>query len=138
MEASPQMLQFVGSLVAILLLALIARWLGLGRLPLLRNDAEAKAAAAKAIDGYIAVEAAVDRAGRGALLRDRDDRILVLKLHGNKFAGRLLDERASGRIDGTALAIDTGERRYGTVTMQIPDATAWVKLIDALGKGNHA
>lgn len=130
---SPALLQFVGSLVAILALAWTARWLKLGPQPRLQDEAEARLAADEAVSGYSPVSIALDRDGGGALMRDAAGRPLLLRPHGTHFAGRILAAGAGARIDGDALVIDSGERRYGEARLTVPDPQQWARTIDALG-----
>lgn len=135
-------LLFLGSLLAILALAGLARWLGLGRAPRLADEAQARAAANEAVDGFIPIRTAIDRAGRGALLEDRQGRLLLLKPHGNFFAGRLLASGASAvhRVGQgqSALQVDSGERRYGSIWLEIDDIEHWVAAIERLRTSHNA
>lgn len=132
MKLSPELMQFLGSLVAILAVAGLAWWLKLGGTPLLLNEGEAQAAASEAIDRFESVETAVDANGRGAILRDRSGYLLLLKRHGNKFAGRLLTHSATGRIDRGKLVVDSGERRFGIVILTIDHAQSWADRINGV------
>ncbi len=139
MNVSPELLQFAGSLVAILALAGIARALKLGGEPKLVQDDDARGAASEAVEGFRPVAISRDREGRGAILRDAAGRVLVLKPHGNFFVGRVLTAAARARLGSTsALEIDSGERRYGKVSLDIDDAAAWAKVVNALGSTRHA
>lgn len=138
MELPPQALQFVGSLAAILLLASIARWLKLGHPIRIESDEQARIAANEVLDGFKPVEVARDRAGRGALLRDDQGRIMLLKSHGSKLAGRILTEAANATSDGDTISIDTGEKQYGVVGLVLDDASAWVQAINALKTSHDA
>lgn len=139
MELSPTLLQFIGSLVAILALAGLARWMQLGPEARLDSDAAAQLAADEAVSGYVPVEISRDEQGRGALMRDGSGRILLLRPHGTHMAGRLLTPAASARIEGDVLVVDTAERRYGAARLRLADAQAWMRAIAALGdRTNHA
>lgn len=133
---------FLGSLVAILALAGFARWLKLGHAPRLATEAEARAAAAEAIDDFEPVRIALDHQGHGALLQDGTGRLLLLKPHGNFFAGRLLT--GASRADHqtghgrTGLRIDSGERRFGAITLQLDDPAYWADAIKRLGSPGNA
>lgn len=133
MDLPPALLQFLGSLAAILIVFAIARALKLGPAPRLASEDEARAAANEAVDGFAATQVGLDREGRGALLRDASGRVLLLRVHGVHFAGRLLTPAASARIEGGALLVDTAERRYGAARLKIEDPQAWVKQIEAIG-----
>ncbi|NNC53903.1 MAG: hypothetical protein HKO08_12765 [Erythrobacter sp.] len=128
----PALLQFLGSLVAILALAGLAWWMKLGPQTSLASEDEARYAANEAVDGFSATEIALDQKGRGALLGDAHGRILLLRPHGTHFAGRILTGEAKAWVDGTTLVIDTAERRYGSARLTIADPQAWVKRIEAI------
>lgn len=138
MNYSPELVQFLGSLVAILAVAGLAWWMKLGGTPELSNEKEAKAAASEAMDGFESVETAVDANGRGAILRDRSGCLLLLKQHGNKFAGRLLTHSATGRIDKGKLVVDSGERRFGVVALAIDHAQSWADRINEVRSASDA
>ncbi|RGP41666.1 hypothetical protein BPTFM16_01973 [Altererythrobacter insulae] len=133
MKVPPEIVQFLGSLVAIFALAGLAWWLKLGGRPKLDSEAAAIVAANEVMDGFSPRRTSVDLAGQGAILQDQDGRVLVLKPHGNKFAGRILSDTASAQTAGTVLEIRSGERRYGTVSLEIEDARIWADRVNALG-----
>ena len=120
------LLKFGGSLVAIVALAWLARRLGLGGDVRIADEDHARALADEAICGFDPVDMAIDRAGIGALLRDAEGRILLLRRHGAHFAARLLDSHAFARLDQGFLTIGTGETRFGKVTLDLgPKAQVW-------------
>lgn len=128
------LIKLAGSLAAILLLAWIALKLHLGGDARLRNAEEARQAADEAICGFDPVELALDRAGIGALLRDAHGRVLLLRRHGAHFAGRLLDSHTFARLDRNFLTIGTGEKTFGTVTLDLGDkAQIWASSLRHLG-----
>ena len=131
-------LQIAGSLIAIVALASLAKWLGLGRQPVLANEAEARAAANEAIDGFSPAKIALDQAGHGALLQDSHGQILILKPHGNFFAGRVLTHAACASSKAGALVVDCGESRFGSVTLTLDDAPYWAAAIDGLKQAHNA
>ena len=128
----------VGSLIAILALAGLAAWLKLGHEPALESEEDARRAADHAIDGFEPVRFGLDAQRRGALLEDRDGRILLLKRHGNHFAGRLLGPETVCNADAGMLSVDCGERRFGPVSMQIADTAYWEDAIDRLNRSSDA
>ncbi len=132
MDLQQQLPQFLGSLAAILVLAAIAWGLKLGPERRLESEDDARRVANEAVDGFEAVQLALDREGRGALLSDRAGRILLLRQHGTHFAGRILGPSATVRREGDALVVDTAERRYGAARLEIDDAPAWVQRIEAI------
>lgn len=134
MDLPPTLLQFLGSLLAILALAGIARWLKLGPEPRLNDEESARIAADEAVSGYEPVAIGMDRLGCGAVMRDAEGRVLLLRPHGVHFAGRILTSEASAIREGDTLEIDTGEKRYGAVRLVLDDAGAWAQAIDAVGE----
>lgn len=138
MNIPPDLVQFLGSLVAILLTGLLAYWLRLGPPPLLENEDEALVAAEAAMPSFEPTEVALDRDGRGALFRDRAGRILVLKPHGSHFAARVLATGARAEQLDDGLLISTGERRFGGVKLRLQDASAWARAVEATRTQGHA
>ncbi len=63
MDVPPALLQFLGSLVAILALAGLAYWLKLGPAPQLTDETAARRAADYAVSGYEPVAIGLDRDG---------------------------------------------------------------------------
>ena len=129
----PDLIKFLGSLVAILALAALARGLKLGPTPRLANREAALRAADEAVSGFDVVDCALDRDGYGALLRDRDGRLLLLRPHGSHFAGRILTPAASARVENETLVIDTSEKRYGAARLRLEDASTWMQAIEDIG-----
>ena len=134
MDLPPALLQFAGSLGAILALAALAWKLGLGPpgAPF-TSDKAVREAANEAVIGFAPIQIARDAEGHAALAVDAEARILLLRAHGAATAGRLLGPLASARANGTTLTVATGERRFGDATLSgVPDAKAWVSRINAL------
>ena len=130
------LIQTGGSLVAILMLASLAWWLKLGGAPRL-DSAEAVARAAGEVeDGFAPLAIAHD--GAAALARDAQGRIMVIKRHGNRFAGRVLGPGAAARLAGGTLEVDPGEPRFGKVILTLPDAEAWADAINRLDERQDA
>ena len=129
-----QALQFGGSLAAILALAWLARRLGLGGDPRLRDPDEARRLAGEALCGFEAQEVALDRAGIGALLRDSAGRIMLLRRHGVHWVARLLDSHAGVRLDRSFMTIATGDKTFGAITFDLGDqAQAWASSLRRIG-----
>jgi hypothetical protein len=130
-----QALQLAGSLVAILVLAWLCRWLGLGADVRIGSEEEARRLAEESVSGFIVADLALDRAGIGALLRDVEGRIMLLRRHGAHFAARLLDSHADSRLDRNFLTIGTGEGTFGRVTLDLGDkAQVWASNLRHLGR----
>lgn len=127
------------SLVAILGLAGLARWIGLGGDERIRSPDHARRLANDAVDGFEPVAIALDKAGIGALLRDAAGRQMLLRRHGAAWVGRLLDGQTEARLDREFLTIGTGERTFGMVTLHLGEAAgAWAAGLRRLpGGGAH-
>lgn len=129
-----QALQLLGSLVAILVLAWLARRIGLGGDPRIQDPDQARSLAEDAICGFDAHDVVVDRAGIGALARDALGRVLLIRQHGSHFAARELTSHAGVRLDGRFLTIATDDRRFGKVTLDLGDqAQVWAASLRRLG-----
>ena len=134
-----QLLQIGGSVIAILALAYVCARMGLGRDVRIASEAEAKRLAREALSGFEPVDLALDRAGIGALLRDGQGRVMLLRRHGAHFAARLLDNHADARLDRNFLTLGTGETRFGQVTLDLGDkAQSWASSLRHLGGGASA
>ncbi len=114
--------KFAASLLAILGLAWLARWMDLGGDERIRSADQARFLANAAIEGFEPVDIALDKAGIGALLRDAQGRQMLLRRHGAAWVARLLDERTEARLDREFLTIGTGEKTFGTVTLHLGEA----------------
>jgi hypothetical protein len=114
-----QLLQLGASLLAILALAFVAWKLRLGGDRRIRDEAHARELADEALCGFEPRDLAIDRAGYGALLRDAHGRVMLLRRHGAHFAGRLLDSHVHSRLDRNFLTVATGDRRFGSVTLDL-------------------
>lgn len=134
----PQLLQLVGSLIAILVLAAIAWGLGLGKAAGIKDAEHAMALAREADTGFEPAEAAISHDGTAAIIADSDGRIMVLRGHGVQFAGRVLDAGATARCEGSLLTVMPADPRYGPVALDLgDDAQAWAARVEALhGAGN--
>lgn len=142
MALPPLLLQTAGSLVAILALAGLAWWLRLGGAPLLADDDTVRRAAGEAEDGFTPITIARDAGGRAALAQDAEGRIMLIKRHGNRFAGRVLGPAARAAIwrdpGHTALEVDCGEARFGKVFLDLAEPDAWAEAINQLQQGHDA
>ncbi len=129
-----QLAQIGASLVAILLLAWLCRWMRLGEDVRITGEDHARRLAAEAHCGFTPNELALDRAGIAALLRDDQGRVMLLRRHGAQFAGRLLDSHAFARLDRNLLTIGTDEKTFGTITLDLGDkAQVWASSLRRLG-----
>jgi hypothetical protein len=136
MDVPPLLLQTAGSLVAILALAGLAWWLRLGpALPLTLDD-EVRRIAAEIEDGFTPVAIACDEEGAGALARDAQGRIMLIRSHGNRFVGRVLTAQATALLKDNPgefnIIIDCGEARFGKAFLTIADPATWADAINRL------
>ncbi|TRD11500.1 hypothetical protein FGU71_06270 [Erythrobacter insulae] len=138
MEIHPQILTFGVSLIAILALSGLAYVLRLGGAPVLANDADARRVAGEIADGFEAVEIAIGSAGTGAILLGEAGEIMVIKRHGNQFAGRILTDISSAAACEDQITITTGEARFGTVSITHPDSASWAEAINRLHGSSNA
>ncbi|MGE3692662.1 MAG: hypothetical protein AB7F98_14915 [Novosphingobium sp.] len=130
----PIVLQLAGSLFAILSLSLLAWKLGLGGDVRLRDPEQARMLANQAIWGFDAVEVALDRAGIGALLRNGEGQVMLLRRHGVHFVARLLDGHEGARLDRNFLTLVTEKGAAGTFTLDLgQQAQNWASSLRRLG-----
>jgi hypothetical protein len=111
--------KILASLAAILALAWLCRRRGRGGDVRIRDADHARALANEALFGFEPVEIAVDRAGIGALLRDAGGRQMIVRRHGARFVGRLLDPAIEARLDRGFLTVATGEPGAAPVTLDL-------------------
>lgn len=114
-----ELLKLAGSIMAILFLFWLARHWNLGGDIRIRSDDDARAIADEIICGFEPVDIVLDKAGIGALMRDAGGRHLLIRRHGAQFAGRLLDRHSETRLDQNFLTVGTGERTFGTITLNL-------------------
>jgi hypothetical protein len=136
------LIQTAGSLVAILALAGLARWMKLGGDPRLADEEAVRRAPGEVEDGFTPVAIARDKDGMGAVARDAEGRIMVIQRHGNRFAGRVLGPRARATLNidlgETLLVVQPGETLFGDVYLGIDDPRAWAEAINRLNEPQDA
>lgn len=110
-----------GSIVAVLLLAQSAKWLGLGGDVRLDRDAAWQIAEG---EGFVPTEIIIDRAGIGAIVRDGGGRHMLIRRHGINFVTRILHPPLDARLDQKFLTLGTGERSFGRITLDLGDQAA--------------
>lgn len=91
-----------GSLVAVLALAGIAHWLGLGGD--VRLDAETVDDLVSE-QGFVATETVLDRAGMAALARDDANRVMLVRRHGAHFVAHPVADASAARLDHRFLTL---------------------------------
>jgi hypothetical protein len=123
---SGEIVKLAASLIAILFLAGLARWLNLGGDVRIRDEDHARAIARDTICDFEAVDLVLDRARIGALLRDAGGRQMLIRRHGVQFVGRLLSPGIEARLDQNFLTLGVGDKFFGTVTLNLGDqAQIW-------------
>ena len=132
MDAQALFLQTGGSLIAILALYFLARALKLGGKPRLGDEAQVQAYAGEVEEGFDAQRVSIARDGAAALASDAEGRIMVIKRHGNRFAGRILTRSAAVREEVDGLVVNTAEARFGAVRLSIDDPAYWADAINRL------
>lgn len=125
-------LQFAGSLLAILALFGLAKWLGLGGKPRLHSEADVAKATDEVVSGFLPKRVSIARDGSAALARNDQGQIMLIKRHGNRFAGRILTSSAQVREEVDGLVIDPKETQFGQVRLSLKDASTWADAINRL------
>ena len=135
-----ELLKLVGSIAAILFIAWLARFWKLGGDVRIRSEEQAREIANETLCGFEPVEVAIDKAGIAALMRDADGRHLLVRRHGVRWAGRLLDHHNEARLDHNFLTVGTGEKTFGSVTLNLgAQASHWAAGLRHLNMGRtHA
>jgi hypothetical protein len=110
-----------GSLFAVLLLAWVAKVLGLGGDVRLDPDAARRIAHD---EGFNPVDVITDRAGIAAIVRDADGRHMLIRRHGVNFVTRMLRPPLDARLDQKFLTIGTGEPMFGRITLDLGEAAS--------------
>ncbi len=128
------LIQTAGSLAAILALAGLAWWMRLGTALPLANADDVRRIAAEIEDGFVPVAVACDEEGAGALVRDSQGRIMLIRPHGNRFVGRVLAAGASALLEDYPgefnIIIDSGERHFGRLRLTLPEPETWAEAIN--------
>lgn len=132
MDFHPLLIQFGGSLIAILVVTALVAILKLGGRPTLANEAAVALAAGEVEFGFEVTRSSIARKGNAALARDAAGRIMLIRRHGNKFAGRILTPSARVQEEVDGLIIDPDERSFGSVRLSLGDAPYWADAINRL------
>jgi hypothetical protein len=131
---APLVVQALLSLVAIVALTAMARGLALGQDVRLESEDEVRLLAEDAICGFHASAIGMDRARIGALARNDQGRILLIRRHGARFAARELTTHEGIRLDRQFITLSTPDRHFGTITLDLgPQAQHWAASLRDLG-----
>lgn len=109
-------LKLIGSLIAILALAGLARWFGFGG-GWIASEEQARAEAEASFAGFRAARATLSSDGAAALVEGTDGSFVVLKRHGVHPAGRRVTP-AQLRDTAEGVRVETGDARFGTVLVR--------------------
>ncbi|WP_397591372.1 hypothetical protein [Sphingorhabdus sp.] len=132
-----ELLKLAGSIIAILFIAGLARFWKLGGDVRIRSEQQAREIAQETICGFDPVEIALDKAGMAALMRDANGRHLLVRRHGVQWVGRLLDHHNEARLDQNFLTVGTGEKTFGSVTLNLgAQAPVWAAGLRHLNMGH--
>ncbi|MEL7199874.1 MAG: hypothetical protein AAGL10_16310 [Pseudomonadota bacterium] len=134
MDGLNELLILGGSLFAIFVIFCIARLLGLGRKPDLRDADCALVVAQEVESGFEAKRVSISAAKDAALLKSEDGRIMLIKRHGGHFVGRILTGKASAQEEVDALIVNPSkaEQHFGSVRLRLDDAASWADAINRL------
>jgi hypothetical protein len=113
--------KLTASFFAILLLAWVALRLGLGGDVRIRDEDHAASLAQDAVFGFAPTAIALDKARIAAVLKDKDDRHILVRRHGAHFAARLLDRHSACSLDLQFLTIATSDTSFGATTLNLGD-----------------
>ena len=125
--------QAAASLILIFGLYLLARALRLGGDVRIADAAHAARLAEATCTGFDACDITLDRARIGALVRNREGRILLIRRHGARFVGTELTSHRGIRLDRHTLTLETGDRQFGALTLDLgADAQVWAASLRRL------
>ncbi|MEO1046226.1 MAG: hypothetical protein AAFX04_12365 [Pseudomonadota bacterium] len=125
-----QLYIIIGSFITIIAVTALVRWLRLGEVRL-ENRQHALDWAEKNIPFFTAKDAILSEDGQAALVMDADNRVVVVKRHGSKFAARLLERPIDAQQEGPVWCIGSGDKQFGRVRMQF-DMTNQQRLLTLL------
>ncbi|NCP10821.1 MAG: hypothetical protein GW859_02500 [Sphingomonadales bacterium] len=125
--------QIIGSLIAVVAVIVAVRMMGLGEASI-ADAAEACDLAEAMVPGFIAREAVICGAGRGALIAGTNGEFVILKRLGSQYAARRLAAPVTTQLrDETVLHIESGDRWFGKINLSFPDEAtraAWRERLD--------
>jgi len=113
-------LLMIGSIAGVLGLAWVARMLELGG-GRIEDEAHARRLAEESQLAFAADQVFLANDRQHALVRGADGRWVVLKLHGAQVAARALPSPLALTPTNDGVAVATGERMFGDVTLRLTD-----------------
>lgn len=105
----------IGSLAAVLALAMVARLLGLGGGAI----DDAGRTAEEALAGFVAEQTFVSENGAAALIFGRAGEVVLVKQHGTGAAVRRLARPIRATPTSEGVEVDSGEFMFGRVRLQL-------------------
>lgn len=125
---------FGASLLAILAIYAVVRLLKLGDQARFVDVIDVQEAALDIEDGFEVTKVTISRKKDAALATDANGRTMLIRRHGNRFAGRILTNAASAREEVDALIVDPGpqDAQFGTFRLHIADAATWADAINRI------
>ncbi len=112
-------LKLGGSLVAVLALGWLARFLHLGRDARIEGLEHALRLADEGQYGFRGTDAALDLAGYSALVKDALNRHVLIQSKGGHFVTRQIVPPIEGRLDQKLLTIDLQQPDFEPVTLNL-------------------
>jgi hypothetical protein len=116
-----ELVQLAASLIAVLALAWLARWMGLGGEVRIRDADHARQIAFDGLYGFDASDVALDLGGYSALVKDRAGHHALINIKGANFVTRRVYPPIEGRLDRALLTIDLQEPDFEPVTLNLGD-----------------
>ncbi len=112
-------LQLLASLLAVLALGWVTRWLGLGGNVRILDEDHARLIVRDSLYGFEASDAVLDRAGYSALVKDTAGHHALISVKGAHFVARHVHPPVEGRLDRAFLTIDLQEPDFDPVTLNL-------------------
>lgn len=117
------------SVVGVVLLVLITRWLGFRSQPRLSGPEQAADLAQAAIPGLIVAETALAVDAGAALVAASDGRVALVRAFGDRFVVRVLEHPLVARA-GTVLRIRPREAMFPETVLDLgADASLWAQRL---------
>jgi hypothetical protein len=117
-----ELVKLGGSIIAILAVFALVRWMGFGAQHSRIRDADhAIKLAEEAEIGFGGVRASIDAAGYGALVTNASGAVMLVRAHGNHFAARRIGPGWHARLNRRNLELTAEEHAFGTVTLDLGD-----------------
>lgn len=121
--ASMDWMVLAGSLAAILALAALVHLLKLGGAAI-EDGAHAMRLAEDNLSGFKARKAVISEDGEAAIVLGDNAKAALIKRHGAQFAMREVAVPLALKKDGEAYIVDSGEMRFGRITLSLAKADA--------------